>query len=89
MLVANQGFALMPESRSLRRFLGGVRVAVHGQHPRLGQQRPREAEQQYKGDMGAKGQQASKDEAEIWKRRICSSVVQGKSHQAVSPFSAK
>jgi hypothetical protein len=29
-------------------------VAVQGQHPRLGQQRPHEAEQQQQGEAGAK-----------------------------------
>lgn len=37
-------------------FLGGVLVGVQRQHPRLGQQRPHEAEQQQQSEVRAQGE---------------------------------
>ena len=53
-LGAEQRFAFVLENRRWGQ-LHGVRVRVQGQNPRLGQQRPREAEQQQQGDMGTQG----------------------------------
>jgi hypothetical protein len=46
---AHQGLTFVPEGRGLGGLLGGVVVGVQVQHPRLGQQRPREAEQEQQG----------------------------------------
>ena len=44
-LGAEHGFARAPEGGRVRRLNGGVGVRVQRQNPRLGQQRPHEAEQ--------------------------------------------
>ena len=54
-LGAEQGFAFVLESGHWGGLDRGVGVRVQGQNQRLGQQRPREAEQQQQGDMGTQG----------------------------------
>jgi hypothetical protein len=63
-LGANKGLAFMAERRGLDGFVGGVRVRVQIQYPRLRQQRPRQAEQQKEGDIRTQGVHECKD---AWK----------------------
>jgi hypothetical protein len=67
-LGAHQGLALAPKSWSLGGLLRGVRMRVHVQYPRLGQQRPHEAEEQQQGNMGAQRGHKCKDARKEIKR---------------------
>jgi hypothetical protein len=69
-LGAKQSFAFALKSRRVRRLCSGVRVRVQSQNPCLGQQRPREAEQQQQGYVGTQGLHSAKIQGKPRKRQM-------------------